>query len=71
MEWGLHIEDRLVDVLAKDLRSGPLMADGRRLLEEQLVASLEGLKKRKNLHRAYMDSRKQKGLHERRCKPLI
>ena len=43
-EWTVPLDDALIEALASDFRNGPLMDDGSRLLEEQLVAWLDALK---------------------------
>jgi hypothetical protein len=43
-EWKVQVDEEMNESLAKDFRDGPIMEDGLRLLEEQQVAWLEGLK---------------------------
>lgn len=43
-EWTVDASDECIATLAKSFQHGPVMDDGRRLLEEQFVGHIQGLK---------------------------
>ena len=43
-EWVVAVDGELVAELQRDIELGPILSDGRRLFEEQVVGSLGGLR---------------------------